>query len=363
MKKSICLHFWIPHRAIGRHASLESARAASELGISHVWLDVQSTEDISSINEITRTSAIGVVAVMEESSLIDEVLKIGISGIALRPYAVKELLGHRDALSAKGCTVYLMCCMESHEGSASEPALDQRTSGEFLSRLNELAHGHEQLKKAGVQDLFLHLMHPDPVVFFNASRMMKERTGARTIVSLSPHRGREKNLLKNALRLGSLFYEGIGEALLLQVSSGQSFSEEGMLEAVELSKRVLGLCRLFPTGYRIISCPTCGRCRMDLLKMTVEIDRKLKALVERYNQEGKKLEDVGGIAVAVMGCNVNGPGEARNADIGIAGRKNKTGILFKNGEAFKTLPENRLVDELMAHTEALIDCKFKFSRS
>jgi (E)-4-hydroxy-3-methylbut-2-enyl-diphosphate synthase len=360
VEKSITLHFFLPHRAIGSHTSLESAQAASELGVSHVWLDVQSSEDIPFINEISRTLSIGVVASAGETQLIEEVLKIGVSGIAVRPFFVKELLGYRDLLLAKGCSVYL--CMGSFENSVAEPALDQRTPQEFLSRLNELARGHEALKKAGVEDLFVHLTHPDPVVLFNASRMMKERYGARHIVSLSPHRGREKNLLVNALRLGSLFYEGIGEALLLQASSWERFRKEGVQEAVELSKRVLGSCRLFPTGYRIISCPTCGRCRMDLLKMTVQIDRKLKALVERYNQEGKKLEDVGGIAVAVMGCNVNGPGEARNADIGIAGRKNKTGILFKNGEAFKTLPENRLVDELMAHTEALIDCKFKSSR-
>jgi (E)-4-hydroxy-3-methylbut-2-enyl-diphosphate synthase len=324
-----------------------------------VWLDVQNSQDITFINEISRACSIGVVALTGAMHLIEEVLKIGVgvSGIALSPSFVKELLRHRDALIAKGCGVYLMCC--------NSPISDRRTSQEFLSRLNELALGHEELRKAGVDDLFVHLTHPDPVVFFNASRLMKERSGTRHIVSLSPHRGREKNLLVNALRLGSLFYEGIGEALLLQASSstGESSGGAGVSEAVELAKRVLGSCRLFPTGYRIISCPTCGRCRMDLLKMTVEIDRKLKALEERYNRDGKKLEDVGGIAVAVMGCNVNGPGEARNADIGIAGRKDKTGILFKNGEAFKTLPENRLVDELMAHTETLIECKFKSLRS
>ena len=86
-----------------------------------------------------------------------------------------------------------------------------------------------------------------------------------------------------------------------------------------------------------------------------KIDARLKKMEKRYNEEGKRLEDTGGIIVAVMGCNVNGPGEARNADIGIAGRKDKTGIIFKNGKPFKTLPENRLVDELILHTKNLID--------
>jgi (E)-4-hydroxy-3-methylbut-2-enyl-diphosphate synthase len=98
---------------------------------------------------------------------------------------------------------------------------------------------------------------------------------------------------------------------------------------------------------------------LDIEKMTKRISGKLKVLEEEYNQQGKRLEDVGGITVAVMGCNVNGPGEARNADIGIAGRKNKTGVLFKEGTPLKTLPENELIDELIMHTKALIDRMFE----
>ena len=69
----------------------------------------------------------------------------------------------------------------------------------------------------------------------------------------------------------------------------------------------------------------------------------------------KRLEDTGGITVAVMGCNVNGHSEARSADIRIAGRKDGTEVIFKNGQPFKTLPEDKLVDELIIHTKNLID--------
>jgi (E)-4-hydroxy-3-methylbut-2-enyl-diphosphate synthase len=330
---------------------MEALQAAAELGVSRMWLDVQNQEDISRIEEISHTLPLGVVAVINDSSLIDDVLRMGVSGIAVQPFCVEELLRHRDELIEQGSSVYL--CMRGVGGRSFET---------FFSLLNEVALRYEELKKAGIQNLFVHISHPDPVILFNALKMMKERFGTHHLISLKQSRGREKNLLRNSLILGSLFYEGIGEALLLHPSSGESYSEKEVGDAVTLAKKVLGSCKLFPRGYTIISCPTCGRCRMDLLKMTVAIDRKLKALEERYNRQGKQLEDIGGIAVAVMGCNVNGPGEARNADIGIAGKKNKTGILFKNGKPFKTLPESKLVDELIAHTEAIIDCKFESSR-
>ena len=94
---------------------------------------------------------------------------------------------------------------------------------------------------------------------------------------------------------------------------------------------------------------------MDLIDIAGGINSALKELEKAYTREGMKVEDTGGITVAVMGCNVNGPGEARNADLGIAGRKDGSAVIFKNGRPFKSLPEERVVDELVLHTKNLID--------
>ena len=94
---------------------------------------------------------------------------------------------------------------------------------------------------------------------------------------------------------------------------------------------------------------------MDLVGIADKIDHAMKKLERDYVLEGKRVEDTGGITVAVMGCNVNGPGEARNADIGIAGRKDGSGVIFKNGRPFKSLPAGRLVEELVHQTKNLIE--------
>jgi len=266
---------------------------------------------------------------------------------------------------------------------------------DFLKAVNDVAVTSGMLKDEGFDNVYVHIHHSNPVLLFNVNRFFKDRFGTKHVVSMTCDSAREQSLIQNSLSLGSLFHEGIGDVLLIAHSDEANSDdghngaavydtgEEGTLssysvgngawaysgsnrrsfeslqESILFAVKILGSCKLFPKGYTIISCPTCGRCRLDLLHITREIDNQMKTLEEQFNSEGKKLEDIGGISVAVMGCNVNGPGEARNADIGIAGRNNKTGVLFKNGKPFKSLPEKRLVSELIKHTRAIIEHKFE----
>ena len=96
----------------------------------------------------------------------------------------------------------------------------------------------------------------------------------------------------------------------------------------------------YDTGYaRLISCPTCGRTRIDLIGLANEVERRLATVHKN-------------ITVACMGCVVNGPGEAKEADIGVAGG-NGCGVLFKKGQILRTVPEDQIVDELMKEIETL----------
>jgi len=344
----IPLHFYIAHNAVEKGVLLDAARTAGEHGVSHIWLEVRSQKDTALIREVSSLN-LHVVSAIKDPALIEGSLRNGTSGIAVHPGIRKEVLRYRDTLIRSGSAVYLY--MREEDRSVLE--------GEgFFSLVNEIVVSYGELKREKIENLFVHIHHPDPVLHFNISRYLKKRYGIRHVVSLTPCRSMEDSLIPGSLTLGSLFYERIGERVLLRLSSDQEYSRKNVSEAALLARNILGSCRLYPRAYTIISCPTCGRCRMDLQKMTEEIDHRLKALEKKYNQDGKNLEDVGGIAVAVMGCNVNGPGEARSADIGIAGSKNNTGILFKNGRVFKTFPENRLADELMIHTKDIIDKKF-----
>ncbi len=133
-------------------------------------------------------------------------------------------------------------------------------------------------------------------------------------------------LVKSAMGLGILLNEGIGDTVRVSISSDPVYE-------VWAAYEILRSAGLRERGIELVSCPTCGRCEIDLFKIIEEVDEKIRFL-------DRKLK------IAVMGCIVNGPGEARDADIGIAGGRG-LGILFKNGEVIKKIPENQLVNELL----------------
>ncbi|KUG03630.1 1-hydroxy-2-methyl-2-(e)-butenyl 4-diphosphate synthase [hydrocarbon metagenome] len=138
-------------------------------------------------------------------------------------------------------------------------------------------------------------------------------------------------LVKSAMGLGILLNEGIGDTVRVSITSDPVYE-------VWAAYEILRSAGLRERGIELVSCPTCGRCEIDLFKIVEEVDEKIRFLDRN-------------LKVAVMGCIVNGPGEARDADIGIAGGRG-LGILFKNGEVIKKIPENQLVQELIKAIDA-----------
>ncbi len=377
---AISIHLYIKGKP-GTDACLEAARYTADNSVSAVWMDVSDRSSVDLCGTLASETPLSVIAVVQDPSLIGEVLDTGARGIAVRPAWASLLAEYKTTLLQKGTGVFLLADIKAadagsddregghgsadagHEHAApadAEPGIPEA----FFSSVNETVGAVDALKKEGIDNIYLHIHHSDPVLLFNVSRFVKNRFGTRHVVSMATKPGRERSLIHNSLSLGSLFHERIGDVLLIpyEDTTGQRDTGhrlESLQKSILFAIKILGSCKLFPKGYTIISCPTCGRCRLDLLHITREIDKRMKTLEEQFNSEGKKLEDIGGISVAVMGCNVNGPGEARNADIGIAGRNNKTGVLFKNGKPFKSLPEKRLVSELIKHTKAIIERKFE----
>jgi (E)-4-hydroxy-3-methylbut-2-enyl-diphosphate synthase len=138
--------------------------------------------------------------------------------------------------------------------------------------------------------------------------------------------------VKSAAGLGCLLAEGIGDTLRVSLTGDP---EEEVRVGIELLK-AMGLRK---AGIELVSCPTCGRTRIDLIKIANEVEKRLEGC-------GKHIK------VAVMGCAVNGPGEAREADIGIAGG-DKEALLFKKGEIVRKIPQDRIVEELLMEIERL----------
>ena len=140
----------------------------------------------------------------------------------------------------------------------------------------------------------------------------------------------KQGTIKSAIGIGTLLADGIGDTIRVSLTGDP-------IHEVEVAKTILSSLELRTFGATMISCPTCGRCQVNLFNMADIVEQRLKAIKAP-------------IRVAVMGCVVNGPGEAREADFGIAGGKGQ-GIIFRKGKVLKTVPEQELVDTLFAEID------------
>ena len=143
---------------------------------------------------------------------------------------------------------------------------------------------------------------------------------------------RRMGIIKSAAGIGALLVDGIGDTIRVSLT-------DDPVEEVYAAKDILKALDMGEDGIRFVSCPTCGRTKIDLISLANEAERRLK--------DCKK-----NITVAIMGCVVNGPGEAREADIGIAGGDG-LGLVFKKGEIIAKVPEDRLIDVLIEEIEKL----------
>ena len=140
----------------------------------------------------------------------------------------------------------------------------------------------------------------------------------------------KQGTIKSAIGIGTLLADGIGDTIRVSLTGDP-------IHEVEVAKTILSSLELRTFGATMISCPTCGRCQVNLFNMADVVEERLKAIKAP-------------IRVAVMGCVVNGPGEAREADFGIAGGKGQ-GIIFRKGKVLKTVPEQELVETLFAEID------------
>jgi (E)-4-hydroxy-3-methylbut-2-enyl-diphosphate synthase len=140
--------------------------------------------------------------------------------------------------------------------------------------------------------------------------------------------------VKNSIGIGSLLLNGIGDTLRVSLSRDP-------VEEIKVAYEILRAVDLRHRGPEIISCPTCGRCEIDLFNIVEKVENALRDVVSP-------------IKVAIMGCVVNGPGEAREADVGVAGGRGK-GVLFKKGEVVRKLSEDMLADVLISEVKKMLD--------
>lgn len=199
--------------------------------------------------------------------------------------------------------------------------------------LVESAFGHIQLlNRFDFDDICVSLKSSSVPITMQAYQLMRQRSDYPLHLGVTEAGTATMGTIKSAIGIGGLLALGIGDTFRVTLTADP-------VEEVVTAKRILQAVGLRQDGPNLISCPTCGRTRIDLIPLAQEVERRLKTVQKP-------------ITVAVMGCIVNGPGEASAADVGIAGG-NGFGMLFSHGKVLKKVPEDRLVDELFALIDTL----------
>ncbi len=186
------------------------------------------------------------------------------------------------------------------------------------------------LEDMGFELIKISLKASSVILSLQAYRMMAAKVDYPLHVGITEAGTRERALIKTALGIGMLLSEGIGDTIRVSLTADPA-------DEVWAAYEILRSLGLRQRGIELISCPTCGRCEIDLINTAEEVDRQIRHIEEP-------------LKVAVMGCIVNGPGEAREADVGIAGGRG-VGLLFKHGEIIRKVPEEELVKTLLEEIE------------
>ena len=259
-------------------------------------------------------------------------LEAGLEGLRINPGNIGERKNVEmvvDAAKARGAVIRVGV----NSGSVEKRLLEQY-GGPTPQAMVESALGHVRiLEEHGFYDTKISIKSSSVLNTIECYRLLSQRCDYPLHLGVTEAGGVLRGAIKSSVGMGVLLSEGIGDTLRVSLTAAP---EEEMTVAWELL-RALGLRQ---RGPEIISCPTCGRTEIDLIGLAQEVERRLRT-------------ENAPIKVAVMGCVVNGPGEAREADLGIAGGDGE-GLIFRRGEILRKVPQERLVDELMdeiAHFE------------
>lgn len=218
-------------------------------------------------------------------------------------------------------------------GGSLEKSLREKYSGVTAEALVESALGQVKLlNKYDFEDICISVKCSDVPLTIAAYRLLSERTNCPLHLGVTEAGTPSMGMIKSAMGIGGLLCLGIGDTIRVTLTADP-------VEEVYAAHKILKAAGLRKDGVNLIACPTCGRTQIDLIPIAEEVERRLVNC--RKN-----------ITVAVMGCIVNGPGEAAAADIGIAGGKGE-GMLFRKGKSLYKVPEESLVDALMAEIDKL----------
>ncbi len=306
-------------------ATVEQIHALERAGCEIIRCAVPTMEAAESIKDIKEQISIPLVADIHfDYQLAIAAVENGADKIRINPGNI----GDRGRIQA-----VVDCCREKNvpirvgvNSGSLEKELIHKYGGVTAEGLVESALDKVSIIEGmGYHNLVISIKSSDVLMCIKAHELMAKKSDYPLHVGITESGTVYSGSIKSAIGLGNILYQGIGDTIRVSLTSDP-------VQEVVAAKLILKTLGLRQGGVSVVSCPTCGRTRIDLIGLAAQVED----MVQDFDLD---------IKVAVMGCAVNGPGEAREADIGIAGG-NGEGILIKKGEIVKKVPESELLETL-----------------
>ncbi|MBU3063942.1 flavodoxin-dependent (E)-4-hydroxy-3-methylbut-2-enyl-diphosphate synthase [Nocardia sp. NEAU-G5] len=309
------------------NATLQQIAQLTASGCDIVRVACPRQEDADALATIAKKSQIPVIADIHfQPRYIFAAIDAGCAAVRVNPGNIKEFDGRVKEVAKAASAAGIPIRIGVNAGSLDKRMMQKYGKATPEALVESALWEAGLFEEHGFGDIKISVKHNDPVVMVEAYRQLAAQSDYPLHLGVTEAGPAFQGTIKSAVAFGALLSEGIGDTIRVSLSAPPA-------EEVKVGDQILQSMNLRPRKLEIVSCPSCGRAQVDVYTLANEVSAGL---------EGMEVP----LRVAVMGCVVNGPGEAREADLGVASGNGK-GQIFVKGEVIKTVPEHQIVETLI----------------
>lgn len=311
------------------NSTLQQIAQLTASGCDIVRVACPKTVDAEALPAIAKKSPIPVIADIHfQPKYIFAAIDAGCAAVRVNPGNIKEFDGRVKEVAKAASDAGIPIRIGVNGGSLDKRLLEKYGKATPEALVESAMWEASLFEEHGFGDIAISVKHSDPVLMVEAYRQLAAQTDYPLHLGVTEAGPKFMGTIKSSVAFGALLAEGIGDTIRVSLSADP-------VEEIKVGDQILQSLNLRPRKLEIVSCPSCGRAQVDVYKLAEEVTAGL---------EGMEYP----LRVAVMGCVVNGPGEARDADLGVASGNGK-GQIFVKGEVVETVPESKIVETLIAH--------------
>jgi (E)-4-hydroxy-3-methylbut-2-enyl-diphosphate synthase len=317
------------------NATLQQIAELTASGCQIVRVAVPSQDDVEALPAIARKSQIPVIADIHfQPKYVFAAIDAGCAAVRVNPGNIRQFDDKVAEIARAAQAARVPIRIGVNAGSLDKRLLAKYGKATAEALVESALWECSLFEEHGFRDIKISVKHNDPVVMIRAYRQLAEQCDYPLHLGVTEAGPAFQGTIKSAVAFGALLAEGIGDTIRVSLSAPP-------VEEIKVGNQILESLGLRERGLEIVSCPSCGRAQVDVYTLAEEVTAGLEGLPVP-------------LRVAVMGCVVNGPGEAREADLGVASGNGK-GQIFVRGQVVKTVPEAQIVETLIEEALRLAD--------